>query len=485
MQMSNKSILFPWILCFITISFMIALSGCSSSTSTSNNPSLSTNEMSTESTSLIPVISPSLVSQVQSTSPIQLNPEGPWLIYPTKEGIKAANADGSGSILLAPTSITDLVASEPDIPSGISPNSKMIAHRKNSADGKGWELEIIHLPGLNKETITPLISASNLASMENDPGQAMLLTSAVVFESPVQWSPDGRFLAFVAALDGPSSDLYVYDTNNQKINHVTSGELEIALPIWSSDGSEIIYQVVTTFGTGAGWSANGVRAVHSDGSGDRLIYRNPNGTGPETFLGISRSGIALVDHFDLGGGGLYLVNLNTSEMILLTANYSSAAMDPVNGDYVFIDGQGKMNFSPNPGTSYQPVSDLLFTNGRVYWDMHYVYFIIQAEAVVGIDPFGNFADFRGVPYLAYDNNSRCIVTYGIECDTSAGIFTIPDAYGAIVYWVPDTRSFFYTLNYNLYYVSIMDQTSIQIDSGLLPPNPPDYRMIVFNAAWMK
>jgi dipeptidyl aminopeptidase/acylaminoacyl peptidase len=427
----------------------------------------------------------SIETQNNLSVPIRLNPEGQWLIYPTTEGIKAANSDGSGSVLIASTSITNLVASEPDIPSGVSPNGRFIAHRKNSPDGKGWELEIIHLPDLNRQTITPLISESNLTSMENDPGQDMLLTSAIVFESPVQWSPDGRYLAFVAALDGPSSDLYVYDTVTQKITHTTSGELEVARPVWTPDGSEVIYQVVTTFGTGAGWTANGVRAVKPDGSGDRLIYRNPNGTGPETFLGITKDGIALVDHFDPRGGGLYLVNIATGELHLLIANYLSAAMDPVNGDYVFLDGDGKLYFSSKPDPQYKQVNDLLYTNGKVYWDMHYIYFIILAEGIAGVDPFGNYVEFRGVPFLAYDNHSRCDVTYGIECDTPNGIFTIPDAYGATVYWTPDSRGFFYILNDGLYYVATRTQKAVKIDSGLLSPNPQDYRMIEFNAVWVK
>jgi hypothetical protein len=424
-------------------------------------------------------------TQTVALAPAQLNPNGPWLIYPTSAGIKATNADGSGTFLVAPTSIKDMVASEPDIPTGISPNGRLLAHRKSNAAGNGWDLEIIRFPDLTAEIITPLISTENLAKMQTDFSVQMLLTSAVLYDSPVQWSPDERYLAFVAALDGPSSDLYVYDTVSKKVNHITSGELEVALPVWTPDGSEIIYQVVTTFGTGAGWTTNGVRAVHPDGSGDRLIYRNPNGTGPETFLEISRSGMALVNHFDPRGGGLYIVNITTGELHLLMAGDLSAAMDPVNGDYVFLDGNGKLFFSLKPDMQYKQVNDFLYTNGKVYWDLQYVYFVILAEGIAGIDPFGNYVDFRGVPYLAYDNNSICTVTYGIECDTPAGIFTIPDAYGAIVYWTPDTSGFFYTLDNNLYYVSINNQISIEIDSGLLPPSPPDYHMVTFNAIWMR
>jgi len=256
--MSKKSGLLFRIFWIFTLSISIAASGCSSNPLPPTLQPFQTASYVVEPTLGVSINTPSPTSLANSPVPLQLNPDGSWLIYPTTGGIKAANADGSGSVLIAPTSIKDLVASEPDIPSEVSPYGRLIAHRKNSADGKGWELEIIHLPDLSKETITPLISASNLASMETDPVQSMLLTSAIAFESPIQWSPDGRYLAFVAALDGPSSDIYVYDTVSQKITHATSGDLEVARPTWTSDGSEIIYQVVTTFGTGAGWTANGV-----------------------------------------------------------------------------------------------------------------------------------------------------------------------------------------------------------------------------------
>ncbi len=484
--MLKKHLPLSYLFLTLTLSFAVVLSGCGLIQITINTPAPSTGVATiTNPPTNIAETLPSTETQTIAPAPAQLNPNGPWLIYPTSAGIEAANADGSGSFLVAPTSIKDLVASEPDIPSGISPNGRLLAHRKSNASGNGWDLEIIHFPDLTSEIITPLISTENLAKMQMDSGVQMLLTSAVLYNSPIQWSPDGRYLAFVAALDGPSSDLYVYDAISKKVNHLTSGELEVALPVWTPDGSEIIYQVVGTFGTGAGWSANGVRAVHPDGSGDHLIYRNPNGTGPETFLGITKDGMSLVDHFDPRGGGLYLLNINTGELHLLIANYLSAAMDPVKGDYVFLDGEGKLYFSSNPNPEYKQVNDLLYTNGKVYWDMQYVYFVILGEGIAGIDPFGNYVDFRGVPYLAYDSNSICTVTYGIECDTPAGMFTIPDAYGAIVYWAPDTSGFFYTINNKLDYVSIHLQKAVEIDSGLLPPNPPDYRMVTFNAIWMK
>jgi hypothetical protein len=54
-------------------------------------------------------------------------------------------------------------------------------------------------------------------------------------------SPDGRYLAFVAAIEGPSSDLYVYDSLNDTIERKSSGPNQAADPIWSPDGTGIIH----------------------------------------------------------------------------------------------------------------------------------------------------------------------------------------------------------------------------------------------------
>jgi hypothetical protein len=251
--MLKKNNSFVGLLINLTLTLTLGMSGCGLIQITTHTPAPSA---ATATVSTLPtrVVETSLPTETRTATPAlaQLNPNGPWLIYPTSAGIKATNADGSGSFLVAPTSIKDLVASEPDIPSGISPTGRLLVHRKNNAAGNGWDLEIIHFPDLTTEIITPLISIENLAKMQTDFGVQMLLTSAVLYNSPVQWSPDGRYLAFVAALDGPSSDLYVYDTVSKKVNHITSGELEVALPVWTPDGNEIIYQVVSTFGTGAG-----------------------------------------------------------------------------------------------------------------------------------------------------------------------------------------------------------------------------------------
>ena len=62
--------------------------------------------------------------------------------------------------------------------------------------------------------------------------------------SPPEWSPDGRYLAFVGAIEGPSSDLYLYDTLNNRVIRKTDGPNQAIMPYWSPDGAGILHQSV-------------------------------------------------------------------------------------------------------------------------------------------------------------------------------------------------------------------------------------------------
>jgi Tol biopolymer transport system component len=55
------------------------------------------------------------------------------------------------------------------------------------------------------------------------------------------WSPDNRYLAFSGATDGPSSDVYLYDTVQQTVTRLTDGPENIQWMEWSPDGKRILH----------------------------------------------------------------------------------------------------------------------------------------------------------------------------------------------------------------------------------------------------
>lgn len=57
----------------------------------------------------------------------------------------------------------------------------------------------------------------------------------------VSWSPNGRYMAFSGGMDGPSSDLYVYDLETQAIQRLSDGWENIQWIDWSSDGKRIFH----------------------------------------------------------------------------------------------------------------------------------------------------------------------------------------------------------------------------------------------------
>ena len=76
------------------------------------------------------------------------------------------------------------------------------------------------------------------------------------------WSPDGRHLAFAGQMDGPSSDLYVYDMEKMTAHRLTSGDEELQWIDWSSDGKWILHGSVPWIGEGTEYS---IYAVSADG----------------------------------------------------------------------------------------------------------------------------------------------------------------------------------------------------------------------------
>ncbi len=99
----------------------------------------------------------------------------------------------------------------------------------------------------------------------NDPGKfgqrqlevedVYLVLHGEGFLDTLAWSPDGRFLAYVAATDGPSADIYVYDTQTSEVRRITDGPNQPELLGWSPELNR--FQVITEGGREATVSTQG------------------------------------------------------------------------------------------------------------------------------------------------------------------------------------------------------------------------------------
>jgi dipeptidyl aminopeptidase/acylaminoacyl peptidase len=93
--------------------------------------------------------------------------------------------------------------------------------------------EVAHLTSYYPMTSSPLRAAEV-------PTEVLYVAEVAGWSRPA-WSPDGRYLAFVGAIEGPTSDLYVYDSAVGTIERLTSGPHQAAEPVWSPDGRGVLH----------------------------------------------------------------------------------------------------------------------------------------------------------------------------------------------------------------------------------------------------
>ena len=141
----------------------------------------------------------------------------------------------------------------------VSPDGKWLAFYTGSAGNPvdmpasgtfDLTLNLLDLSTGEEQPITPLLSKDypnnfvTAAAQLNDPDiTAEYLYQAFVhgITRALAWSADGRYLAFAGQMDGLSSDLYLYDVETKTIRRLSSGDQELQWIDWSPDGKWIAF----------------------------------------------------------------------------------------------------------------------------------------------------------------------------------------------------------------------------------------------------
>jgi hypothetical protein len=426
---------------------------------------------------------------------------GPWLIFATTNALWVANSDGSGVNALFGLPVPELGAGVFDLPSGISPNGTMLALRKTAQSGVGYDLVIETFPLMTEEKITPILNEEWIEVFDSNSELPPDIVNAVLDWDALAWSPGGRYLAFVAALEESagtysfSSDLYVYDTVTKTIKRMTSGALEVALPIWTPDSDEILYQSVKTFGSGAGWTNGALWAVSRDGENDRLIDDTWDEVGPVEILGISKSEFMLTANWSQYYPSVHLINLNdpTEDEEVCWGNTYGADIDIETGSVACIDQAGELYLKSNPKSPKKKI-DGDFTGFNLYWSKDMEEFVVTGQTGLWVlstsGELKNLADHYAIAYFAPDGIGMCMVDPTLVCYANGPFVEITKTPNVIMTWAPDSSGFFYIDNNVLYYVPTTDFLPRKVMEDLLPVQFKPYgvygfRMKLENIGWLK
>lgn len=139
----------------------------------------------------------------------------------------------------------------------------------------------------------------------------------------VKWSPDGRHLAFVGALDGPSGDIYVLDVDGWRVTRASDEPTHVIRLAWSPDSRWILHEGASIMSRAGGYTpfAETTDVAAVDGSSQRHVWSG-SGTGPprdapwpDAWLGDHD---AVVHHQDNGCGVCDIVRIDASTGISKT-----------------------------------------------------------------------------------------------------------------------------------------------------------------------
>ena len=197
-------------------------------------------------------------------------PAGLYTMYAGREGIWISEPDGHSL-----TKLTDLGIGRMNLSRARSPNGDRMALIVQT--DKGLDLVEVLIPGGETKTIVHLYSITNDELMANPTSTRAFRSYAIRDYDNVAWQPGGRYLAFVGAMDGPTSDLYLYDTESGEIRRLTYGLAQAVFPTWSWDGKYILIYGVSWKGPFGGAilghdHINGVFSVEID---TRKVFRLP------------------------------------------------------------------------------------------------------------------------------------------------------------------------------------------------------------------
>lgn len=278
----------------------------------------------------VPTNTPYLAPAGATPTSASLTSFGPWLLYPSPDGLAliVRNPDGASPVRFdIPPLAVPL-----DLQDGAAPRGGLLAFRAGGLqDEQGPGLYLLDIPQKKVTLITPLLSASLLQKARTATGGGATET-ALAIQAPhnLSWSPDSRYLAFIAAIDGISADLYVYDNRLKKVTRLTTGSNQAATPNWSPNNAWIITQEYDYTASTTGMRVAAVWATSISSELTVKIYSPPAESIGEVFAGwISDSSLVSYSLNKQAGFNLRKIDVEHLRVTdILPGSLSAAVVDP-------------------------------------------------------------------------------------------------------------------------------------------------------------
>ncbi|HSM24781.1 MAG TPA: hypothetical protein VK856_07975, partial [Anaerolineaceae bacterium] len=146
------------------------------------------------------------------------------------------------------------------------------------------------------------------------------------------WSPDGTQLAFVAARDGDSTDVYLFNRSDNSVTRLTDEDGHAADLHWSPDGKLLQYLSIYNFGTGAGAEMAGLW-VYDFQIKQAILLESLESNGEDFIAWMDNNRFLITSWGRLCGGSYNLRIVDATsydQLVIVEEGFTAAAYDPEN-----------------------------------------------------------------------------------------------------------------------------------------------------------
>jgi len=412
--------------------------------------------------------------------------DGPWLVYPAPggAGLHAYDIEAKTTRTI---NLPEPVYFE-DLHNGLSPDGRQLIIRAGSPTETD-ELALYQVDVMTGEVtkISPLLSLLLQRRIVNQEGTlAFDILEVITRQDGIAWSPDSRYLAFSAALDNQSSDLYVYDAMNDRVSRMNGLPTHSATPIWGLDSSWLISQELGRTSSGESWRAENVTGVRvPEFDSQNTFYLPIAASQEEVFVGwLNAQTFVSYSLTTDGPSTLRRVNVeNYDYSVIQQGAFDAVAIDPISHIIAMIMGnqsappQGKVE-----GVYLLRPEDIDFQLQRgglwdeLKWDSGGIFMAKGSQGLFVISPDGQNMILPGESYGDLSPAGNWMIAWG----DGARLYQPPGEYPLqtltedqvdAVFWQPDSKAFFLHTEGDLYHLSFPSLNFQQVDAGLTAEQP--------------
>ncbi|MDY6845599.1 MAG: hypothetical protein SVP52_00485 [Chloroflexota bacterium] len=427
-----------------------------------------------------------LVNVPTSTPQSTVTPDGPWLVYPAPggDGLHAYDIEAKNSITI---NLPEPIYWE-DLQNGLSPDGRKLIVRAGSPTETD-ELSLYKIDLMSEEVrkITPLLSLLLQRKIVNQEGtRAFDVLDVVTRSDGIAWSPDSRYLAFSAALDNQSSDLYIFDDFNNRVSRMNGLSTHNATPTWGLDSSWLISQELGRTSSGETWRAENVTGVNVPEFDNQNTFYLPRGESQEeVFVGwLNNQTFVSYSLTSDGPSTLRRVNVENFDIsIIQQSSFDAVAIDPVSHTIAVILGDGSVTAQGKVEGVYllRPEDiDFKLQRGGLWrdlkWESGGMFIASGSQGLFAFSSDGQNMFLPGEKAGDLSPKGNWMLTWG----EGARLYQPPSVYPLqtltednveTVFWQPDSKAFFLQSDGALYYLAFPSLNFQQVEVDLTGRDP--------------